>query len=225
MYIPNHFHFCYWYDSSQMFKKSILHILVCLTQILLNLTLKSLNYFYDFVSILLHVSCKLEIFTERFFLIHLNVSWLENMWPDWDFTLNFIFINQPDWSPFSSGIVSQLYVFRCEYDMDIQRTFFSYFHENFIKGKIYLEMRRVTWNIYRYICWLFGIKFWVIRRQLKVSQCWFLINVRVLLWDGWFYMICFLTGQHNDRFNFVRKMLKDTKIPELFKRYLIIDFE
>lgn len=135
MYIPYHFNLCYWNNSSQMFEKSIWHLLVCMTQILLNLTFKSLNHFYDFISIFFHVSGKLKILTERFVLIHLNVSWLKDMRSNCNFTLNFFFINQPYWTPFTSEKISQLYIFRCECNMNIQRSLFSDFHKNFIKIK------------------------------------------------------------------------------------------
>lgn len=102
IYIPYHFSFSDRCDPPQMLEKCSWHLFVYLGECFLSLTFKWLNSLYDISCILLHISCKLELFRKLFVLIHLDVPWLKDVWTDCKFPLDFIFVDYPDWIPFPS---------------------------------------------------------------------------------------------------------------------------
>lgn len=85
----------------------------------MNLTLDALDGFDYFYGILLHVCWKGKLLGEGFILVHLNVTGLENMGPDWNSALNFTFVDYPDGIPLSCRKVGKLYVFGCVSDMNV----------------------------------------------------------------------------------------------------------
>ena len=113
-----------------MLEEPIGHFFINLSQIFLNLALKSFDGLDDFVGIFFHVGSEYEILGNSFVLVHLNVTRLKDMRPDGDFALDFRFVNGPERIPLTGTEVRELYIFGGESNMDIQGSFLSDFHEN-----------------------------------------------------------------------------------------------